>query len=516
MASSSAVSSTSSASSLHRSLQPVSHSPSPIPHTNTPSLDVLVGHLLASKRSLSAVGHLHRASTIISEARSTLERTAVTSARSAFLRRSLTSQIRILETVQSQLASLAWQGQSDFRLVVTELDEANAQLESAVNGLRNTVVDQAFRPHEQVTKTLVDFVDEKPVEEIRENLRNGIEGLDNAINVLTEENTAFENELSSIKDALANSTYGKGEDSVESFNLKNPPLTAIIHDMEDHAKEMAVSIESLVKHFDLCVTAIRHTEGGGAAAHNMITGDLPEGLDMENHVLNIPTHSISPEEHIEMLTVLNNDASEVDDVVTEVQDRISEMELQLDQILTHRDRTLRTSSAISTSFHRLEALATKLPHYTSQANRFRTTWADHEMQINDSLNSLSDLRDVYTHFISAYFGLIVEVDRRKRFNQHMNSIVREAQTQLQSLYEDDLAEREAFRHDQGDYLPSDIWPGLADPPARWVIEKVEGEENTIPGLPKDKVEDAKRRVRYFAAGGGNTATNFATRSQYSR
>lgn len=57
----------------------------------------------------------------------------------------------------------------------------------------------------------------------------------------------------------------------------------------------------------------------------------------------------------------------------------------------------------------------------------------------------------------------------------------------------DLAEREAFRQDQGDFLPSDIWPGLTNPPVRFDISQVESDSESIPDIPRVILEQAARR-----------------------
>lgn len=77
----------------------------------------------------------------------------------------------------------------------------------------------------------------------------------------------------------------------------------------------------------------------------------------------------------------------------------------------------------------------------------------------------------------------------------MDKIVHDAHASLEKMYEDDMAEREAFRLDQGDYLPSDIWPGLADPSTRFMLAKAEDSGGSIPNLPRKTVEEAFRRIR---------------------
>ena len=60
---------------------------------------------------------------------------------------------------------------------------------------------------------------------------------------------------------------------------------------------------------------------------------------------------------------------------------------------------------------------------------------------------------------------------------------------------DDVEEREAFRADQGEYLPSDIWPGLVNAPTKLEIRAVDAEEGSIPELSKDVIEAAARRAK---------------------
>jgi autophagy-related protein 17 len=57
-----------------------------------------------------------------------------------------------------------------------------------------------------------------------------------------------------------------------------------------------------------------------------------------------------------------------------------------------------------------------------------------------------------------------------------------------------LEHREDFKANQGEYLPSDIWPGLMNPPVRYEITAIDDEGNAIPELKKDVVEKALQRL----------------------
>jgi len=56
----------------------------------------------------------------------------------------------------------------------------------------------------------------------------------------------------------------------------------------------------------------------------------------------------------------------------------------------------------------------------------------------------------------------------------VEKVLQEARGKLDRLFEEDVRAREAFRTEQGDYLPSDIWPGLGGGPMRVEFTRVSG------------------------------------------
>jgi autophagy-related protein 17 len=74
--------------------------------------------------------------------------------------------------------------------------------------------------------------------------------------------------------------------------------------------------------------------------------------------------------------------------------------------------------------------------------------------------------------------------------------VEDAQASLEQLYEEDLAEREHFRSEQGDFLPSDIWHGLNVLPPKFAFARVDRlEADSIPELPRKTVDEALKRLK---------------------
>ena len=111
------------------------------------------------------------------------------------------------------------------------------------------------------------------------------------------------------------------------------------------------------------------------------------------------------------------------------------------------------------------------------------------------MTGLEELREVYEDFLGAYDGLIVEVARRRAVKNQMEKVVREAHAKLEKLYQDDAEERETFRAEKGDFLPSDIWPGLANPPPKFAMSRVDEQNDSVPDLPRDTVQEALKRLK---------------------
>ncbi|KAI9823018.1 MAG: autophagy protein 17 [Thelocarpon impressellum] len=456
-------------------------------------LEKLVEYLLASKRSLASTEHVWRANEIVTTARAALEDGVVLGARTGFLRRGVDDQVKVVRRVKDGVDHVGREAQADFEDVLRGLDEADARLQHTQDLLRTTMVEAAFRPAEEERRNLHDFVDEGGVEKLKAGLRASIDQTQDAQREFGETAKAFDDDLASVRAALmAKSGAWTSRDDVGS------PIPPALHSLESHAKEMADGLESLVRHFDFCVTAIKHTEGGGAAAQN-ITGDLPAGVDVnrddeENDEEAPPPEPISDEERREMLQVLEKDAAEVEDVVMEIRDRLAEMEAQADDLSAHLDQLSETYSATAAAFRLLEEVGARLPGYVSASRDFLLRWEDEKARIAEQTGELESLREFYDAFLHAYDGLVVEVGRRRAVQTKMEAVVRDAMARVERLYEDDLAEREAFKHDQGVFLPADIWPGLAAPPLHFEVAAANRVDASVPELPRTLLQGALRRV----------------------
>ena len=141
------------------------------PETDPVPVEVLVEYLLAAKRSLSSIQYVLRANDLAAHSRQLHEQSVVWSAQTAFLRGGIGEQLRLLRRVRKGMGDVYDAGKADFKQLIRQLDSADGQLNKTMVMLSQTAVDSVFRPKGEEPKTLMDFVDEKNVDGMREALK---------------------------------------------------------------------------------------------------------------------------------------------------------------------------------------------------------------------------------------------------------------------------------------------------------------------------------------------------------
>lgn len=458
--------------------------------TTAPSqLDKLVSHLLASKRSLSSINHVYRANELVTSTRKALETSIIISARTEFIRSGIDSQCIVLAKVRSNTEGIAMESASEFATMIRNLDAADERLRATLDLLRETMIEASLRPEGEERRSLLDFVDETGVAGLVTTIKESIDTAGRAHDEFKETNAMFDEDLQAVKNLLRNR---QKHDIMSSSNGDGfSPIPDILQEMEDRAKDMADNLESLVKHFDLCVTAIKHTEGGGDAAQRL-AGDLPDGMDIGQGTVNTPADPIGDEEKIEMMEILEKDAGQVEDVVMEIKDHISEMESQYEIVTAYTEQLKEEHEGTTCAFGLLENIGLKLPAYITQSHLFVMRWDDEKIKVEEHLEELEGLRLFYDGFLKAYDNLLIEIDRRKTLELKAEKVAQEAMMRIQKLYEADVEERDAFKREQGEFLPGDIWPGLTAAPLKYQIVPVG--DDRVPDVTKPVLQEARRRV----------------------
>lgn len=468
------------------------------------TLPDLVNHFVASKRALNTQTILWRATDIVTSARELLEENAVLAAKNESIRNIVDQQIDALEAVRRGVDVVEANVQSEFKQLLHDLDTSFAGLNSTLAVLRDTPIESVLQPPGTPQKHLYDFIDSSTVTNLKDSLRACIDRYNEARSALEDSKDSFDTALDNIHSSIHNVP-------VTPVTASSPsPIPSLYHELEGHAKEAAQAFQSLVQHYDLCVTALRHTEGGAAAA-TQATGDepVPSG---DQHAP--PPEPITEEERQEMLSVLAKDAMEVDEVVAEIRERGSEMSFLLSQVDNHITYLRNEDSALGSILKMIAQVKAEVKSHIETSRAFEGHWLeDTRPTLLSGIEEWESQRDFYERFDLAYAELLVEISSRRRRHDKAKRKAEEAQKELDRLHTEDERAREQFALTQGDFLPLDIWPGLRDPPRQYevrAVPHVSGEEQadteegdaqaefetrSIPQLGRNVVERALTRVK---------------------
>lgn len=140
-------------------------------------IDTLVNHLLVAKRSLSSMNHVLRANELATSARLSHQEALLLGAQTAFVRNSMLDQVTILTRVRGSLQCTYEWGKRDFKKLVKAMDEVDTELTGTMDMLRDTQVQSTLQPSDRKGLTLLDFVDETSVHDMREAMKRSIQDL---------------------------------------------------------------------------------------------------------------------------------------------------------------------------------------------------------------------------------------------------------------------------------------------------------------------------------------------------
>ncbi|KAH7112947.1 autophagy-related protein 17 [Dendryphion nanum] len=440
------------------------NSPSPSFHQDRPqTLEDLVIHFVASKRSLNTQTILWRANDVVTTARELLEENAIHAAKNASLRNIIDEQVDALEAVRRGIDVIETEVQSEFKQLLHDLDTSFAGLKSTLAVLRETPIEAVLQPPATPQKHLYDFIDSTTVTNLEDSLRACIDRYNENRAALGESNDSFDTSIDNLRSSIDNVPHTPATASNPS------PIPSLYHELEGHAKEAAQAFQSLVRHYDLCVAALRHTEGGSDAA-TRATGDAPVASGDD---FSAPPEPMTEQEREEMLTVLVKDAREVEDVVGEIRDRGSEMAFLLSEIENHISHLRNENLALNSVLRMIARVASDVKSHIATTRSFHAAWlGDTRPNLMKGIVDWEEQREFYERFDLAYAELLVEVASRRRRHEKAKRKADEAQKELDRLLAEDERAREQFRVAQGEYLPLDIWPGLSDPPRRYAVRAV--------------------------------------------
>lgn len=256
---------------------------------------------------------------------------------------------------------------------------------------------------------------------------------------------------------------------------------------------MAEHLTSLTRHFDMCVTAVRTTEGGAAlalrkAAEVPAEGDQVSisGVMAQRDSQHVPVEEpMGAEERAEVINVVVQDAPEVDEVVAELEAALRQMEVDFASLKAQTDQIRAAYVAAVGAFAALEDIGARLRSYVAAEAEYVQRWDDEKEVIFLKLEEMDELRRFYEGYAGAYDSLLLEVERRRAVEDKIQSILRKARDGVEKLVDADRQERETFRLEIGEFLPTDLWVGMNKPLGRWELVSVRDDgQGSTPALDK--------------------------------
>jgi len=319
---------------------------------------------------------------------------------------------------------------------------------------------------------------------------------DNLPNLSQDIEKSFDNDLLSFDRDLRvlNQTLATAPDCKSPSNSSAyTPMSHLLSALTQHSSTMAQHLSALNKHFDMCVKAVRATEGGAALARRRAaeTDSSPGGGPMSisgvitEQDTRIPAEMLDPldpQEWAELVQVVMQDAPEVDEVVAEIQAILQQMEVDFGELKQQADRIRGTNRAVLAAFSVLEEVGARLPSYVEAEAEFTQRWAIERDVIVSQMEEMDELKLFYDSYARAYDSLMLEAERRRSVEEKIQATLRRARDTVDQLIENDRKMREAFKQEVGDVLPADLWVGMNDPLKRWELVPVEGPVSSGVGI----------------------------------
>lgn len=376
------------------------------------------------------------------------------------------------------------------------IDLAHDRLQATLDRLKETIVDaslqrhdlsatSAFSEHPSTARTLHDFIDESGHQNLFESLRQDINHYNTLSNTFHDTQADLDKSLSILADALTKADGASRRPLTHPSKQTSDPeppqhIPDLFQSLTTHATDIAALLQSLIEHYDLCSTALKHTEGGGDAARAATedtTSTPPDDNDPAALDASLFTNKhrdpITLAEKAEMLSVLDTDAQEVDDVVLEIRDRLVEMESQLQLLQTQTRQTRTQHRLLAAVLAHLHDIGARLPTHVLAAREFSASWSAIRASLDTKGDELAALDSIYQGFLTSYSLLLTEVSRRAASEAKIQKTMDEARRRVEQLTANELEMRKAFFEQVGDFLPRDIWADLEVAPRRWGWEGVE-------------------------------------------
>ncbi|CAN8097646.1 unnamed protein product [Discula destructiva] len=456
---------------------------------DTVGVEVLVEHLLAAKRALSSVTLVQRADALSTHARQLHEESVILDTQTAFLKRGIADQAKLLKRVQrSMIRTYDSSHEELFGHLIPNMDHVGEELTKTIDKLKKIQVDPVIGPPgEENPRYLFDFVSEEQVNIMVADLKDAIHQAHRARDSFKEEIQRFETETNELTATLSPMSTPPTKLPTGPDHPEHASMLELFASMQGHSHDMATGLNSLNTHYDACIDAVLLTEGGADLACRKAAEDSVDATNPVSISGMMPEQGAELDEpeisRAEAVTRVIKDAQLVELVVADLHEDLQKVELAFNFLKDQSDRIQGAYGAVAQAFRQLEGIGSRLTGYIGAANSFVEHWNEEKAVIFDTLSDMEGLQHYWERYADAYDSLILEVERRRAVEEKMETIWRKAKDQVDKLVHQDWVDREAFTKEVGDYIPVDLWERMSGPLQKWQVVRAPLDERAaLPAL----------------------------------
>ena len=377
----------------------------------------------------------------------------------AYLGEAIDAQLDVLKGLKIQTFIEEAAYAKEFDLVLKELDQLDIDLNAALDALKNTKMSPALlEAHKDVSEpratTLYEFADDQAVEGLKNELREVIDKMHESQERLSALCTRQEDLLLEFQKGAAVLPSTPMFSGRKVADTNQSTQEEILHNMAD-------LLVQLSQHYDNTCTLVK--------SESIMSND----------------------EFEELQTVVENDARQLDDVLSEMDNHLSSIEDNVASTQSYLDSLIAIQSGTVEFFRRFEEI--DLVSLTDSLTLSRKERAESRDQIDVLRTQLVGLTDHYTAFGHSYSSLLQEIDRRSKYEAAVAKYIDQTRRMFAQLATDEAALRDQFIAEHGDTLPGDIWHDVVDRPA--LHEVIVGSSKALPAISKTDLEEAAAAVR---------------------
>lgn len=255
-------------------------------------------------------------------------------------------------------------------------------------------------------RTLRSFVDEDGVARLKKSITDGIDQVQLAQKDLREEVAAMTSSISSLKSDDLKSRSVSARAKLEQAHNQTNIIASDAH-------EMAMLLESLARHYDQCKQAYELSQ---KVKNGHYTADMSEELE-------------------ELADVLNNDARELDGVLTELYERRGSIANSAEYVVQFLNEVKEDHLIAISFFEKFHSFGeTELREYQSKMTEFSTVQSENLDHVSAVLlPEMSSLVEYYRLFLQSYNSMVLEISRRRNFQTRLEALQVEMQRKVDKV-----------------------------------------------------------------------------------